>query len=184
VYETDSDEKNRLGKHLDPFWGKGKTRQCRVFISFPDRFTNSHINWKLSPSPLDWYGCLWTYQENQWKHMFPFYLNPLPPSDAARKQKNIFSSAVSQLKKYRPPGNLKLHYLRIFQSLKFRISMEKDPPICLKLISSPNTLGFYGLTPNSCFQNKHHIFISGVTAVKCYRELWKKAHNLTSVNVD
>jgi len=56
--------------------------------------------------------------------------NPLPPSDAFRKQKknileDIFSSVLSELQKYRPPGNQKFHYLDIFQSLKLRISMEK-----------------------------------------------------------
>jgi len=43
------------------------------------------------------------------------------------KRKNIledlFSSVLSQFKKYQPPGNLKFDYLGIFQSLKLRISM-------------------------------------------------------------
>ena len=50
-----------------------------------------------------------------------------------------------QCKKYQPPGNLKLNYLDIFQSLKFRISMEKILPISLKLNFTPNTLGCCGL---------------------------------------
>jgi len=58
------------------------------------------------------------------------HVNPLPPSDAVRKQKkNIledrFSSVLSQFKKYRPSGNLKFNNLGIFQSLKLRILMEK-----------------------------------------------------------
>ena len=37
--------------------------------------------------------------------------NPLPPSDAVRKQKNkrISSSVMSQIKKYHPSGNLKFN---------------------------------------------------------------------------
>jgi len=38
-----------------------------------------------------------------------------------------FSSVLSQLKKYHPYGNLKFNYLGIFQSLKLRILMEKNP---------------------------------------------------------
>jgi len=38
---------------------------------------------------------------------------------------DIFSSVLSQFKKYHPSGNLKFNYLGIFQSLKLRISMEK-----------------------------------------------------------
>jgi len=47
-------------------------------------------------------------------------VNPLPPSDAIRKQKNIledlFSSVLSQLKKYHPSENLKFSYLGIFKA--------------------------------------------------------------------
>jgi len=60
------------------------------------------------------------------------YGNPLPPSDAVRKQKknileDLFSSELSQFEKYRPSGNLKFYYLGIFQSLNLRILMEKNP---------------------------------------------------------
>jgi len=77
------------------------------------------------------------------------YLNPLPPSDAIRKQKklfleDLFSSVLSQLKKYHPSGNIKCNNLGIFQSLKFRILMEKNLPISLKLFT-PNTFMGYGL---------------------------------------
>jgi len=56
--------------------------------------------------------------------------NPLPPSDAVWKQKknileDLFSSVLSQFKKYHPSGNLKCNYLGNFQSLKLRILMEK-----------------------------------------------------------
>jgi len=46
-------------------------------------------------------------------------VNPLPPSDAVWKQKkknilgDLFSSALSQFKKYRPSGNLKFNNLGI-----------------------------------------------------------------------
>jgi len=40
---------------------------------------------------------------------------------------DLFSSVLSQFKKYHPSGNLKLNNLGIFQSLKFRILMEKNP---------------------------------------------------------
>jgi len=60
-----------------------------------------------------------------------FAPNPLPPSDAVRKERNIledlFSSVLSQFKKYHLPGNPKFNYLGIFHSLKLRISMEKNP---------------------------------------------------------
>jgi len=57
-------------------------------------------------------------------------INPLPPSDAVRKQKknileNLFSSVLSQLKQYFPSRNLKLNNLGIFGSLNLRILMEK-----------------------------------------------------------
>jgi len=77
-------------------------------------------------------------------------LNPLPPSDAVRKQGKSFCRIfsvhfLSRLKKYHPPGNLKFNYLGIFQSLKLRILMEIILPISLKLNFTPNNLGCYGL---------------------------------------
>jgi len=51
---------------------------------------------------------------------------------------DLFSSILSQLKKYHPSGNLKFNDLSIFQFLKLRISMEKNLPIYLKLNFSPN----------------------------------------------
>jgi len=59
--------------------------------------------------------------------------------------KNLFTSLLSQFKKYHPSGNQKLNYLGIFQSLKLRISMGKILEISLKLNFTPNTLGCYGL---------------------------------------
>jgi len=57
-------------------------------------------------------------------------LNPLPPSDAVRKQKkiileNLFSSVLSNYKKYHLSGNLNFNNLGIFQSLKLRNLMGK-----------------------------------------------------------
>jgi len=59
---------------------------------------------------------------------------------------DLFSSALSQLKKYHPSGNLKFKYLGIFQSLKLRILMGKILSISLKLNFTPKTLGCYGLS--------------------------------------
>jgi len=40
---------------------------------------------------------------------------------------DLFSSVLSQLKKYHPTGNLKFNNLGILQSLKLRILVEKNP---------------------------------------------------------
>jgi len=67
----------------------------------------------------------------------------LPPSDTVRQQKknifeDLFSSVLSQLKKYHPSGG-------ILKSLKLRILDRKILPISLKLNFIPNTLGCKGL---------------------------------------
>jgi len=77
------------------------------------------------------------------------FLNPHPPSNAVQKQEkfnleDLFSSVLSQFKKYRPSGNLKFNNLGIFQSIKLRIFMGKFLSISLKLNFSPNTLGCCG----------------------------------------
>ena len=61
-----------------------------------------------------------------------YKLNPLPPSDAVREQKknileNLLSPVLSQLKKYQPSGNLQFNNLGIFQSLKLRLLLKKNP---------------------------------------------------------
>jgi len=82
-------------------------------------------------------------------------IKPLPPSDNAvpKQKKNIledlFSSVLSQFKKYHPSANTKFNNLRIFQSLKLRNLMGKILQISLKLNSTPNTLGCYGLITRS-----------------------------------
>jgi len=59
---------------------------------------------------------------------------------------DLFSSVLSQYKKYHPSGNPKLNNLGFFQSLKLHILMEKILSNSLKLNFTPNTLGCYGLT--------------------------------------
>jgi len=78
-------------------------------------------------------------------------VNPLPPSNAVRKQeknilKDLFSLVLSQYKKYHLSENLKFNYLGITQSSTLRILMENFLLICLELNSTPNTLGCYGLS--------------------------------------
>jgi len=40
---------------------------------------------------------------------------------------DLFSSVLSQIEKYHPPGKMKFNYLGIFQSFKLRISMGGKP---------------------------------------------------------
>jgi len=80
----------------------------------------------------------------------PTCVNPLPPSDAVQEQKknmleDLFSSVLSQFKKYHPSRNLKFNNLGIFQSLKLLNLIGKSLQISLKLNFTLNTLGCYGL---------------------------------------
>jgi len=59
---------------------------------------------------------------------------------------DLFSSVLSQFKKYHLSENIKFHNLVILQSLKLRKLVGKILPISHKLNLSPNTLGYYGLT--------------------------------------
>ena len=61
------------------------------------------------------------------------------------KLEGLFSSVLSQFKKYHPSVNLEFINLDIFQGLKFRILMERILSIFLELNFTPNTLGCYGL---------------------------------------
>ena len=77
-------------------------------------------------------------------------INPLPPKDAVRQQKknileDLFSSVLSQLKKYHPSGNLNFDGLGISQSLKLRNLMGKILRVSLLLNFTPNTFGSYTL---------------------------------------
>jgi len=79
-----------------------------------------------------------------------YIFNPLPPSDAVRKQKknileDLFSSVLSKFQKYHPSGNLKFNYLGILQSLKLPILIEEILSISLKPSFTSNPLGCYGL---------------------------------------
>jgi len=48
---------------------------------------------------------------------------------------DLFSSVLSKFKKYHPSGNVGLHDLGIFQSLKLRVSMKKILRISLKVFT-------------------------------------------------
>jgi len=83
-------------------------------------------------------------------------LNPLPPSDAVRKQeKNIleelFSSVLSCFKKYQPSENQKLNNLGIFQSSKL-CKREKSFEFLLSKIS----LKYFGLLWVERFPTEHY----------------------------
>jgi len=75
------------------------------------------------------------------------YLTHYRPAVETEKNilEDLFSSVLSQIKKYHPSGNLKFNYLGIFQSSKRLILKDKILSISLKLNFTPNTLGFYGL---------------------------------------
>ena len=86
---------------------------------------------------------IFVLKERRWL-CWSIQLNTLPPSDAVRQQKkkvfeNLFSSVLSQFKKYHPSGNLKFYNLGISKSLKLRIFVKKILLISLKLNFTPNT---------------------------------------------
>jgi len=113
--------------------------QFRIFV---EKVLPISLKLNFTPNTL---GCCGLTQ-----YMKHSELNPLPPSDAVRKQeknilKDLSSSVLSQLKIYHPSGNLIFIDSCIFQSLQFRILIEKVLPISLKLNFTPNTLGCCGL---------------------------------------
>jgi len=61
------------------------------------------------------------------------------------KKEGLFSSVLSQYKKYHPSGNPKFNNLGIFQSSKLRIFIEKILRISLELNFTLKTLGTYRL---------------------------------------
>jgi len=61
---------------------------------------------------------------------------------------DLFSSVLSQFKKYHIPWNLKFHYLGTFPTLKLRILMQKILSIYFKLNFTPSNLGSYELSKN------------------------------------
>jgi len=54
-----------------------------------------------------------------------------------KKIEDLFSSVLSQFKKYYPSESLKFNNLGIFQSLELRILMEEILPISLTLNYTP-----------------------------------------------
>jgi len=87
----------------------------------------------------------------------------MPFSNRIFFKEDLFSSDLSQLKKYHNSRNLQFINLGIFHSFKFRFSKGKVLSISHKLNFTPNTLGCYGLT---------HLFISRGSGG---RQTWVKA---------
>jgi len=90
-------------------------------------------------------------------------INPLRPSDAVRKPKNLFQRTFlvqycQNFKKYISPSvNLKFSNLGIFQSSRLRNLMGKILSISLKLNFTPNTyfgLLWVNLTPKTSNSQK------------------------------
>jgi len=65
--------------------------------------------------------------------MFQALYHPAMPFGNRKKNilGDLFSSALSQSKKYTPSGNLEFNYLGILQSLTLSILMEKSFPFLL-----------------------------------------------------
>jgi len=100
------------------------------------------------------------------------HLSPLPPSDAVWKQKKIedlFSSVLSQFKKYHPSRNLKLNSLGIPHGLKLRNLMGKILRISLKLNFTPNAFGCYGSIQRNASPSSKY-----VPVLPAYFFLWDK----------
>jgi len=62
---------------------------------------------------------------------------------------DLFSSVLSQFKKYHPSGNMKFNNFDVFQSLKLRNLMGEILRISLMPNFTPNTLGCYGSKTNN-----------------------------------
>jgi len=69
----------------------------------------------------------------------------MPFGNRKKYFEDLFSSVLSQSKKYHPSENLKFYNLGILKSLKLRILVRKILPISLKPNFTPNTLGCKGL---------------------------------------
>jgi len=78
---------------------------------------------------------------------FSTYYRPAMPSGNRQNYfRGSFQFSIATIQKISLPGNLKFNYLGIFQSLKLRISMEKNPFNFSSAINfTPNILGCYGL---------------------------------------
>jgi len=55
------------------------------------------------------------------------YRSAMPFGNRKKYFRGFFNSVLLRFKKYHLSGNLKFNYLGIFQSLKLRILMEKNP---------------------------------------------------------
>ena len=81
------------------------------------------------------------------------YRPAMPFGNRKKYFRGSFQFSIVTIRKISPPlpGNLKFHYLGVFQSLKWRISVESPFHHSLKLNFTPNILGCYGLiTPSTC----------------------------------
>jgi len=87
-------------------------------------------------------GC-WIFKENFAKHKLTLYRPAMPLGNRKKYFEDLFSSVLSQFKKYHPSENLKFYNLGILKSLKMR--SEIILPISLKLNFTPNTSGCKGL---------------------------------------
>jgi len=87
---------------------------------------------------------------------------------------------VTFLKKYHPSRNLIFNNLGIFQRLKLRTSVEKIPPISLKLNFTSNTLGSFGL--KRCLDGKVQSGTRGGKTVPPWGFRVAQLHDLFSRN--
>jgi len=110
----------------------------KVELKKPEQLVESRIQLNLT-FPCGTKGALSTFSLPSRGAPKPKVLNPLTPSDALRKHRNfglqdLFSSVLSQFKKYRPSVNLQFNNLGNFQSLKLRILAEKILLIFVNLL--------------------------------------------------
>ena len=87
---------------------------------------------RASVSPSSHSAAKLSLMRDRWPKLYDWTAQQC--SSEKKNSEVLFSSVLSQSKKYHTSGNLKFHYLGIFQSLKFRILMEKVLPIILKLL--------------------------------------------------
>jgi len=102
---------------------------------------------------------------------------------------DLFSSVLSQ-KKNHPPGNPKFSYLGIFQSLKLLTPIEKVLSISLKLNSTPNILGCYGLICSHFFLSSYLFHVrtfpdnSLLSSFSLFRRLFDSSRQRSFTNLN
>jgi len=70
---------------------------------------------------------LWPVRQRYISALLTHYRPTMPFGDRKKNiLEDLFSSVLSQLKKYHPSGNLKFNYIGISQSLKLRILVGKS----------------------------------------------------------